>query len=112
MKKIEAIIRPDNFDKVKNALYAIGIRGITLTEIKGHGKQGGIKQQWRGSEYTVEFLPKIKIEIVANDDMVETITKTITNYAKTGEVGDGKIFIIPVDEVIRVRTGEKGTAAI
>ena len=112
MKKIEAIIRPENIDKVRNALSVAGITGLMISEIEGHGKQKGVVQQWRGEKYKVELLPKAKIEIIAKDQDVGRISKAIIDNAKTGEIGDGKIFIYPVDDVIRIRTGEKGDIAI
>ena len=112
MKKIEAIIRPYKLDDVREALNAIGIRGITVTEIKGYGRQKGHTEVYRGSEYKIEFLPKIKLEIVVNDPMVEQVISTIIQSSKTGEVGDGKIFISDVDDVIRIRTEESGEEAV
>jgi nitrogen regulatory protein P-II 1 len=112
MKKIEAIIRPYKLDDVREALNAIGIRGITVTEIKGYGRQKGHTEVYRGSEYKIEFLPKIKLEIVVNDPMVEQVISTIIHSSKTGEVGDGKIFISDVDDVIRIRTEESGEEAV
>ena len=112
MKKIEAIIRPYKSDDVREALNAIGIRGITVTEIKGYGRQKGHTEIYRGSEYQIEFLPKVKLEIVANDQMVEQIIATIIQSSKTGEVGDGKIFISDVEDVIRIRTEESGEEAV
>jgi nitrogen regulatory protein P-II 1 len=112
MKKIEAIIRPYKLDDVREALNAIGIRGITVTEIKGYGRQKGHTEVYRGSEYKIEFLPKIKLEIVVNDPMVEQVISTIIHSSKTGEVGDGKIFISDVDDVVRIRTEESGEEAV
>ena len=112
MKKIEAIIRPEKLESVQRALEKVGYSGLMISEIEGHGKQKGIVQQWRGEKYKVEFLPKIKIEIIVKDDEVERIIKTIVDSAKTGEIGDGKIFISPIENVIRIRTGEKGEQAI
>jgi nitrogen regulatory protein P-II 1 len=112
MKKIEAIIRPFKIDDVREALSEIGVKGMTLTEVKGYGRQKGHTEMYRGSEYTIDFLPKVKIEIIASDSMVERIVSTIIKVAKTGQVGDGKIFITPVEEVIRVRTEESGDDAI
>jgi nitrogen regulatory protein P-II 1 len=112
MKKIEAIIRPYKLDDVREALNAIGIRGITVTEIKGYGRQKGHTELYRGSEYKIEFLPKVKLEIVANDAMAEQIISTIIHSSKTGEVGDGKIFISDVEDVIRIRTEESGEEAV
>ena len=112
MKKIEAIIKPFKLDEVKDALNAIGIQGITVTEVKGFGRQKGHTELYRGAEYVVDFLPKVKLEIIAADSLVPKIIETIETAAKTGRIGDGKIFIIPVDEVIRIRTGERGESAI
>ncbi|MBI5208183.1 MAG: P-II family nitrogen regulator [Candidatus Firestonebacteria bacterium] len=112
MKKIVAIIRPEKLDSVRHALEKVGYSGIMITEIEGHGKQKGVVQQWRGEQYKVELLPKIKIEIILKDDEVKKITKTIIENAKTGEVGDGKIFISTLDNCIRIRTGEEGEIAI
>lgn len=112
MKKIEAIIRPAKLDEVRHALEEIGCPGIMITEIEGHGKQKGMVQQWRGKEYRVELLSKVKIEIVTQDSEVERIVKTIIEIAKTGEIGDGKIFVSPVESVFKIRTGEKGESAL
>lgn len=112
MKKIEAIIRPFKIDDVREALVEIGIKGMTITEVKGYGRQKGHTEMYRGSEYQIDFLPKMKIEIIAPDDQVDKIVATIIKSAKTGQVGDGKIFIYPVEEVIRVRTEESGEAAL
>ena len=112
MKKIEAIIRVEKFDEVKEALKRLGYPGMTRTPVEGHGKQKGLKQQFRGTTFEVEFPPKIKLEIVAADKDVDGIVNTIVTQARTGEVGDGKIFIYPVETVIRVRTGEKGEEAL
>ena len=107
MKKIEAIIRVEKFDEVKDALKELGYPGMTKTSVEGHGKQKGLKQQFRGTTFEVEFPPKIKLEIVATDETVDGIVNAIVAKARTGEVGDGKIFVYPVESVIRVRTGEK-----
>ena len=112
MKKIEAIIRPEKLDSVRRALEVVGYSGLMISEIEGHGKQKGTVQQWRGEKYKVDILPKIRIEIVAKDQEVDRIVKTIADNAKTGELGDGKIFISEIANVIRIRTGEKGEAAI
>ena len=112
MKKIEAIIRPEKMSAVKAALENVGCGGLMVSEIEGHGKQKGIVQQWRGEKYKVDLLPKIKLEIVTNDDKVDLIIKTIMDVAKTGEIGDGKIFLYPVEDVFKIRTGEKGEKAI
>jgi nitrogen regulatory protein P-II 1 len=112
MKKIEAVIKPFKLDEVKDALNAIGVQGITVTEVKGFGRQKGHTELYRGAEYVVDFLPKVKLEIIAADLLVAKIIETIETAAKTGRIGDGKIFVTPVEEVIRIRTGERGEAAI
>lgn len=112
MKKIEAIIRPESVDAVRNALNVAGVTGLMISEIEGHGKQKGVVQQWRGEKYKIELLPKAKIEIVVKDQDVERVCKTIIDNTKTGEIGDGKIFIYPLEDAIRIRTGEKGESAI
>jgi nitrogen regulatory protein P-II 1 len=112
MKKIEAIIKPFKLDEVKDALNAIGVQGITVAEVKGFGRQKGHTELYRGAEYVVDFLPKVKLEIIASDNLVAKIIETIETAAKTGRIGDGKIFILPVEEVVRIRTGERGDAAI
>jgi nitrogen regulatory protein P-II 1 len=112
MKKIEAVIKPFKLDEVKDALNAIGVQGITVTEVKGFGRQKGHTELYRGAEYVVDFLPKVKMEIIAADSLVSKIIETIETSAKTGRIGDGKIFVTPVDEVIRIRTGERGETAI
>ncbi|MGB2868295.1 MAG: P-II family nitrogen regulator [Bacteroidota bacterium] len=112
MKKIEAIIRPFKLDDVREALSEMGVKGMTLTEVKGYGRQKGHTELYRGSEYKIDFLPKIKIEIIAKDSLVERIVSTIIKAAKTGQVGDGKIFIYPVEDIIRIRTEESGEDAI
>lgn len=112
MKKIEAIIRPFKLDDVREALTEIGVRGMTLTEVKGYGRQKGHTELYRGSEYKIDFLPKIKLEIIANDEMVDSVVAAILKAAKTGQVGDGKIFVFPVEDVIRVRTEESGEGAL
>ena len=112
MKKIEAIIKPFKLDDVKEALTEIGIVGMTVTEVRGFGRQKGHTELYRGSEYTVDFLPKVKIEVVLADDQVDAAVEAIINAAKTGKIGDGKIFITPVEQAIRIRTGETGTDAI
>ena len=112
MKKIEAIIKPFKLDEVKEALQEIGLQGITVTEAKGFGRQKGQTELYRGAEYVVDFLPKVKVEIVLGDDMVEKAIETILNSAKTGRIGDGKIFVSSVENVIRIRTGESGQDAI
>jgi nitrogen regulatory protein P-II 1 len=112
MKRIEAIIRPERLEQVRRALDKVGYSGLMISEIEGHGKQKGVVQQWRGEKYRVELLPKIRIEIIAKDSEVPNIVKTIIDSAKTGEIGDGKIFISPVEDAIRIRTQEKGEAAL
>jgi nitrogen regulatory protein P-II 1 len=112
MKKVEAIIKPFKLDEVKEALSEIGVQGMTVTEVKGFGRTGGKKEVYRGSAYVVDFVPKVKLEIIVKDDLVHPVINCITNAAKTGRIGDGKIFVLPVDEVIRIRTGEKGEEAI
>lgn len=112
MKKIEAIIKPFKLDEVKNALSKIGVQGMTVTEVKGFGRQKGHTEIYRGAEYTIDFIPKVKIEIILNDELVTQTIETIQRIARTGKIGDGKIFILPVEEVIRIRTGERGRDAI
>ena len=112
MKKIEAIVRPEKLDDVRKAIEAVGYPGITITEAEGHGKQKGLVQQWRGETYRVEFLPKVKIELVVSDSDAERIIQAIIKAAKTGGVGDGKIFFSDVRDVVRIRTGERGEGAI
>jgi nitrogen regulatory protein P-II 1 len=112
MKKIEAVIKPFKLDEVKDALNAIGVQGITVTEVKGFGRQKGHTELYRGAEYVVDFLPKVKLEVIAAETLVPKIIETIETAAKTGRIGDGKIFVTPVEEVIRIRTGERGEAAI
>ncbi len=108
MKKIEAIIRPEKLDEVRAALEAAGCNGLMITDIEGYGKQKGMIQQWRGEKYKIETLPKIKLEIVVKDSELRRIIKSIVDNAKTGDIGDGKIFIHPVENAIRIRTGEEG----
>ena len=112
MKLVTAIIKPFKMDDVRAALSDIGVQGITVTEVKGFGRQKGHKEVYRGAEYVVDFIPKIKVEIVTSDDQVEKIIETIIEAVNTGKIGDGKIFVLPVEEVVRVRTGEKGEEAI
>ena len=112
MKKIEAIIKPFKLDEVKEALQEVGLQGITVTEAKGFGRQKGHTELYRGAEYVVDFLPKIKLELVVEDSMVERTVEAIVNAARTGKIGDGKIFILPVEDAIRIRTGEHGSSAI
>ena len=112
MKKIEAVIKPFKLEEVKDALAEIGIEGMTVTEVKGFGRQKGHTEIYRGSEYTVDFLPKIKLDIVVGDDNVEAATKAIISAAKTGKIGDGKVFISAIEEAVRIRTDEKGNEAL
>ncbi len=112
MKKIEAIIKPFKLDEVKEALSKAGIQGLTITEVKGFGRQKGHTELYRGAEYVVDFLPKVKIEILVDDDQAGEVADTIITAARTGRIGDGKIFILPMDDVVRIRTGERGADAI
>ena len=112
MKKVEAIIKPFKLDEVKEALSAIGVQGITVSEVKGFGRQKGHTELYRGSEYTVDFLPKVKIEVVIPDNLVDKVVATIVGAAKTGSIGDGKVFVLPIDQSVRIRTGETGEAAV
>ena len=112
MKKIEAIIRPEKLDEVRKAIESVGYPGITITEAQGHGKQKGVVQQWRGETYRVEFLPKVKLELVVGDADVDRIISAIIKSAKTGSVGDGKIFVTDVKDAIKIRTGERGESAL
>ncbi len=112
MKKIEAIIKPFKLEEVKSALAEVGVEGMTVTEAKGFGRQKGHTEIYRGSEYTVDFLPKLKIDIVVGDDLVETAINAIVKSAKTGKIGDGKIFVMNVEEAVRIRTDERGGKAV
>ena len=112
MKKIEAIIQPFKLEPVKEALHSLSVQGMTVTEVKGFGRQKGLREVYRGMEYQVDFLPKVKIEIVAPDDKAQAIVETVMKAARTGRIGDGKIFVYPVAEVIRIRTGETGNEAV
>jgi len=112
MKKIEAIIKPFKLDEVKNALTKIGLQGMTVTEVKGFGRQRGHTEVYRGAEYKIDFLPKVKIELITSEEMISQVIETIERAAKTGKIGDGKIFVSPIEEVIRIRTGERGKDAI
>ena len=112
MKKIEAIIKPFKLDEVKEALQEAGIQGLTVTEIKGFGRQKGHTELYRGAEYVVDFLPKVKIEVVLTDDMVDQAVEAIVGAARTDKIGDGKIFVTPVEQAIRIRTGETGIDAV
>lgn len=112
MKKIEAIIKPFKLDDVKETLNEIGIQGMTIVEVKGYGRQKGHKEIYRGAEYVVDFIPKIKVELVVSEENVDKVVDSIAKSANTGKIGDGKIFVLPVEQAIRVRTGEKGEDAI
>jgi nitrogen regulatory protein P-II 1 len=112
LKKIEVIVRPFKLDEVKVALVNAGVVGMTVSEVRGFGRQKGQTERYRGSEYTVEFLQKLQIEIVVEDDQVETVVDKIVNAARTGEIGDGKIFVSPIDQIVRIRTGEKNLEAV
>jgi nitrogen regulatory protein P-II 1 len=112
MKKVEAIIKPFKLDDAKQALGEIGVQGLSVSEVKGFGRQKGHSELYRGAEYVVDFLPKLKLEVVVPDTMVEKVTVAIRESAHTGKIGDGKIFVIPIDEAVRIRTGEKGDAAL
>jgi nitrogen regulatory protein P-II 1 len=112
MKKIEAIIKPFKLDEVKEALHEAGVQGMTVTEVRGFGRQKGHTELYRGAEYVVDFLPKVKIEVVVENGQVDGVIEAIENAAKTGRIGDGKIFVLPVENVVRVRTGERGKEAI
>ncbi len=112
MKKIEAIIKPFKLDDVKEALSRIGVEGLTVTEVKGFGRQKGHTELYRGAEYVVDFLPKIKLEIVVTAEMVDQVVEAIVGAANTGKIGDGKIFVLPLEEAVRIRTGERGADAV
>lgn len=112
MKKIEAIIKPFKLDDVKDAILKLGVSGITISEVKGFGRQKGHKEIYRGAEYVVDFLPKIKIEVVVPADMVPRVVETIKEHAHTGQIGDGKLFVLPVEKAVRIRTGEEDRDAI
>ena len=112
MKKIEAVIKPFKLDDVKDALHEVGVVGMTVTEVKGFGRQKGHTELYRGSEYTIDFLPKVKVEVVVTEAMVDKVVAVICSAAKTGSIGDGKVFVLPMGEVVRIRTGETGEAAI
>lgn len=112
MKKIEAVIKPFKLDEVKDALTEIGITGMTISEVKGFGRQKGHTELYRGAEYTIDFIPKIKLEVIVPDESVEKVVEVIVNSAKTGRIGDGKIFILPVEDAVRIRTGERGQEAL
>ena len=112
MKKVEAIIKPFKLDEVKEALHESGVQGLTVTEVKGFGRQKGHTELYRGAEYVVDFLPKIKLEIVIDDALVDKVVEAIVGAANTGRIGDGKIFVLPMEEVVRIRTGERGPEAV
>ena len=112
MKKIEAIVKPFKLDEVKEALQEVGLQGITVTEAKGFGRQKGHTELYRGAEYVIDFLPKVKVEVVVEDVLVENVIQAITQAARTGRIGDGKIFVLPIDEAVRIRTGDRGADAI
>ncbi len=112
MKKVEAIIKPFKLDEVKNALSQVGIQGLTVSEVRGFGRQKGHKEQYRGAEYTVDLVPKVKLEVVVADGAVPAVIEAITRAGRTGEIGDGKIFVFALETVIRIRTGEKGESAV
>jgi nitrogen regulatory protein P-II 1 len=112
VKKIEAIIKPFKLDDVKDALHDVGVSGITVAEVKGFGRQKGHTELYRGAEYVIDFLPKVKVEVVVEDSLVDNVIEAIENAARTGRIGDGKIFVLPVDQAIRIRTGDRGADAI
>src|SRR6187455_2754725 len=112
MKKVEAVIKPFKLDEVKEALSGVGVQGITVSEVKGFGRQKGHTELYRGAEYVVDFLPKVKLEIIVKDEMVTQVVDAIMKAAKTGRIGDGKIFVMPVEDVLRIRTGERGGDAL
>jgi nitrogen regulatory protein P-II 1 len=112
VKKVEAIIKPFKLDEVKQALSEVGVAGLTATEVKGFGRQKGHTELYRGAEYVVDFLPKVKVEVVVSDQLVGRVVEVIERAAKTGRIGDGKIFVVPVEEVVRIRTGERGEEAL
>ena len=112
MKKIEAVVKPFKLDEVREALSEVGVTGLTVTEVKGFGRQKGHTELYRGAEYVVDFLPKVKIEVILGDDMVERAIDAIVRAARTGKIGDGKIFVTAVEQVVRIRTGESGEAAV
>jgi len=112
MKKVEAIIKPFKLDEVKENLNAVGVRGLTVSEVKGFGRQKGHTELYRGAEYVVDFLPKVKLEIIVQEEMVAKVVETIEKAARTGRIGDGKIFVTPVEDVVRIRTGERGEDAV
>jgi len=112
MKKVEAIVRPHLLDAVRNALHEVNVAGMTISEVQGYGRQKGHTETYRGTEYQIEFIPKIKIEVIIPDDIEDSVVEAITKTGRTGKFGDGKIFVVPVNDVIRIRTGERGEAAL
>jgi nitrogen regulatory protein P-II 1 len=112
MKKVEAIIKPFKLDEVKDALGEVGVQGMTVSEVKGFGRTGGKKEVYRGSAYVVDFVPKVKIEVVVSDSQVSQVMEVIEKAAKTGRIGDGKVFVVPIEEALRIRTGERGEDAV
>jgi len=112
MKKVEAIIKPFKLDDVKDALHDAGVSGITVSEVKGFGRQKGHTELYRGAEYVVDFLPKVKVEVVCDDDQVDRVVEAIETAARTGRIGDGKIFVVPIEQAVRIRTGDRGPDAI
>lgn len=112
MKRVEAIIKPFKLDEVKDALVAAGVKGMTITEVRGFGRTGGKREVYRGSAYIVDFIPKVRVEVVVPDELVEAVLEAIETSAKTSRIGDGKVFVLPVEEALRIRTGERGDAAI
>jgi len=112
MKKVEAVIKPFKLDEVKEALSGIGVQGLTVSEVKGFGRQKGHTELYRGAEYVVDFLPKVKLEIIVKDDQAAKVVEAIEKAAKTGRIGDGKIFVLPIEDIVRIRTGERGGDAI
>ena len=112
MKKIEAIIKPFKLDEAKEALSSVGVQGLTVSEVKGFGRQKGHTELYRGAEYVVDFLPKVKLEIVVSDDLAEKVANCLSEACRTGRIGDGKIFILPVEDAVRIRTGERGEGAV
>jgi len=112
VKKIEAVIKPFKLDDVKDALHDAGVSGMTVTEVKGFGRQKGHTELYRGAEYVIDFLPKVKVEVVVEDNLVDNVVEAISEAARTGRIGDGKIFVSPIDEAVRIRTGDKGPDAI
>jgi nitrogen regulatory protein P-II 1 len=112
MKKIEAIIKPFRLEQVKEALTRVGVQGMTVTEVKGFGRQRGHKEIYRGAEYEVDFVPKVKVEVIVEEEMTRSVVEAIVTTARTGKIGDGKIFVYPIEEIIRIRTGERGADAL